>query len=67
VAVRIGGDSTTAILLRGLTQDLRSGQIVPLTFVFRTAGSVTVQVPVAIPSEEVQPAPIVPTGEAENG
>jgi copper(I)-binding protein len=60
-SVSIGeGTSQTAILLRGLTQDLRSSQVVPITFVFRTAGSVTVPVPVADPSGDVQPAPTIP-------
>jgi copper(I)-binding protein len=33
--------------LSGLTQELRSGGSVPVTFTFATAGSVTLQVPVA--------------------
>jgi copper(I)-binding protein len=64
--VRIGEENSTAtILLRGLTQELRSGQVVPITFVFRTAGSVTVPVPVAVPPDEVQPAPTISGGADE--
>jgi copper(I)-binding protein len=59
-SVSIGeGTSQSAILLSGLTQDLRSSQVVSITFVFRTAGSVTVPVPVADPSGDVQPAPTI--------
>jgi copper(I)-binding protein len=59
-AVSIGqGTAEAAILLRGLTQDLRSSQVVSITFVFRSAGSVTVPVPVADPSGEVAPAPTI--------
>ncbi|HEX6756491.1 MAG TPA: hypothetical protein VF109_11190 [Mycobacteriales bacterium] len=65
VSIGEGDDATAAILLRGLTQELRSSQIVPITFVFRTAGSVTVTVPVGTPPEEVAPAPTIPGGHDE--
>ena len=43
-------------------------QVVPVTFVFARAGEVTVNVAVAVPSEEVSPAPTVPAeGAAETG
>ena len=56
------------IVLTGLTRLLRPGQVVPVTFVFQEAGEVTVNVAVAIPIEEIEPAPTVPAeGEAEAG
>ena len=56
------------IVLTGLTRLLRPGQVVPVTFVFQEAGEVTVNVAVAIPTEEIEPAPTVPAeGEAEAG
>ena len=56
------------VLLTGLTRRLRPGQVVPITFVFQEAGEVTVNVAVAIPEEEIAPAPTVPAeGEAEAG
>lgn len=63
VAFRADGPE---ILLTGLTRLLRPGQVVPITFVFQEAGEVTVNVAVAIPEEEVEPAPTVP-GEEEAG
>lgn len=64
-SVSIGeGSSRSALLLRGLTRELRSAQVVPITFVFRTAGSVTVPVPVEIP-EEREPAPTIPAESEE--
>jgi copper(I)-binding protein len=64
VSIGEGTAEGSAILLRGLTQELRSSQVVSITFVFRTAGSVTVPVPVADPGGEVEPAPTIP---AETG
>lgn len=59
-SVSIGeGTSGSAILLRGLTRELRSTEVVSITFVFRDAGSVTVPVPVAIPTER-EAAPTIP-------
>lgn len=64
-SVSIGeGTSNTGIELRGLTQDLRSSQVVSITFVFRNAGAVTLPVPVAIP-EEREPAPTIPAESEE--
>lgn len=61
-------DEGPEVLLTGLTRPLRSGQVVPITFVFQLAGEVTVNVAVAIPMEEIPPAPTVPAeGEAEAG
>jgi copper(I)-binding protein len=59
VALRDGGPE---ILLSGLTRTLRPAQVVPVTFVFAQAGEVTVNVAVAVPTEEVSPAPTVPVG-----
>lgn len=59
VSIGEGTAEGSAILLRGLTQELRSSQTVSITFVFRAAGSVTVLVPVADPGER-EPAPTIP-------
>ena len=65
--VELRGDGPE-ILLTGLTQLLRPAQVVPVTFVFAEAGEVTVQVAVAVPLEEIAPAPTVPADpEAEAG
>jgi copper(I)-binding protein len=62
------GEDGAQILLTGLTETLRPAQVVPITFVFQQAGEVTINVAVAIPIEEVSPAPTVPAeGEAEAG
>lgn len=53
-------DDGPEILLTGLTRMLRPAQVVPITFVFQEAGEVTVNVAVAVPTEEVSPAPTVP-------
>ncbi len=61
-------DGGPEIVLTGLTRLLRPGQVVPVTFVFQQAGEVTVNVAVAIPMEEIEPAPTVPAeGEGEAG
>ncbi len=39
------------IVLKGLTEDLYPGSVYPVTFVFANAGSVTVQLPIASPTE----------------
>ena len=51
-------------MLTGLTRTLRPAQVVPVTFVFAQAGEVTVNVAVAVPTEEVSPAPTVPAEDA---
>lgn len=51
--VRVPNDDVEANL-DGLKDDLRPTQVVPITFVFANAGSVTVQVPVANPSTDVE-------------
>ncbi len=40
-----------AITLKGLTQTIPYGHSIPVTFTFATAGSLTVNVPIAIPSD----------------
>ena len=65
--IELRGDGPQ-ILLTGLTRVLRPAQVVPVTFVFAEAGEVTVQVAVAVPLEEIAPAPTVPADpEAEAG
>jgi copper(I)-binding protein len=65
--IELRGDGPE-ILLTGLAQLLRPAQVVPVTFVFAEAGEVTVQVAVAVPLEEIAPAPTVPADpEAEAG
>lgn len=53
-------DDGPEILLTGLTRMLWPAQVVPVTFVFAEAGEVTVPVAVAVPTEEIAPAPTVP-------
>lgn len=57
------GAAGTGIELTGLTTDLRPSQVISVTFMFRTAGSVTVPVAVGIPADEVSPAPTIEGGE----
>jgi copper(I)-binding protein len=57
-------DDGPEIMLIGLTRTLRPAQVVPVTFVFAQAGEVTVNVAVAVPTEEVSPAPTVPVESA---
>src|SRR5215204_7307462 len=61
-------DDGPEILLTGLRRVLRPAQVVPITFVFAEAGEVTVNVAVAVPTEEISPAPTVPAeGRGEAG
>jgi copper(I)-binding protein len=48
------------IVLPGLTEPLRAGKTYPVTFVFRLAGSITLQLPIATP---ITPRP-KPTGQS---
>jgi copper(I)-binding protein len=64
VAFRDGGP---AVILEGLTRELRPADVVTITFVFERAGSVTTDVAVAVPEEEIEPAPTVPGVEHEEG
>jgi copper(I)-binding protein len=64
VAFRDGGPAVT---LEGLTRELRPGDVMTITFVFERAGSVTTDVAVAVPEEEIEPAPTVPGVEPEEG
>ena len=50
----------TTIVLKGFTESLSLGKTYPVTFVFRNAGSVTVNLPIAAPAT---PRP-EPTGES---
>jgi len=45
------------ITLEGLTQPIGAGDTIPVTFVFERAGSVTAQVPAAVPTEDVPLGP----------
>ena len=38
------------IILDGLNQPVRSGKSIPVTFVFRNSGAVTIEVPIAVPT-----------------
>lgn len=66
VAVTVGaGGPGTSIVLTGLTRELRPSAVVSITFVFQTAGTVTIQAPVAVPLQEVEPAPTISAGGEE--
>jgi hypothetical protein len=56
---------TSAITLKGLTSSIAYGQSVPVTFAFATAGSLTVNVPIAIPSVRVTGRPTIDIQEPE--
>ncbi|MEV1292218.1 copper chaperone PCu(A)C [Pseudonocardia sp. NPDC049635] len=45
------------ITLEGLTRPIRAGENIPITFVFERAGSVTAQVPAAVPTEDIPHGP----------
>ncbi len=60
-------DKGPVLTLVGLTRALRSAEVVPITFVFATAGQVSIQVPVAVPLTEVSPAPTVDVNATETG
>lgn len=45
------GTTSASIVLSGLKQDIRAGLTYPVEFTFANAGTVTIQVPVANPSE----------------
>lgn len=64
-AVVLGGDKGPSISLDGLTQSLGSGQTVSVTFTFRTAGSVTVTLPVKLVKNNTggQTVDIAPTAD----
>lgn len=58
-------DDGPAVILTGLTRQLRSSEVVPITFVFARGGAVTVDVAVGVPEEEIAPAPTVEAGGEE--
>ena len=49
--------SRPSIALTGLTSALWPGMVVPITFVFAKAGTVTANVPIAVPATEIPPPP----------
>lgn len=55
------------IALTGLTAPISYGVSVPVTFTFQTAGSVTINVPVAIPGERTGGRPSIQLGPTEDG
>jgi copper(I)-binding protein len=66
-------DEGPTVLLSGLTEQLRPGQIISITLVFQGAGEITTDVAVSTPREEIELAPTVPgeegreQGEGETG
>jgi hypothetical protein len=54
-----------AITLKGLTQTVPYGHSIPVTFTFATAGSLTVNVPIAIPSVRTPGRPQINLQEPE--
>jgi copper(I)-binding protein len=60
-------DDGPVVTLVGLTRELRAAEMVPITFVFATAGEVTINVPVAVPTTEVSPPPTVDVNGTEGG
>jgi copper(I)-binding protein len=60
-------DAGPVLTLVGLTQALLPSQVVPITFVFRDAGQVTLDVPVAVPLTQVSLAPTVSLSETAGG
>lgn len=55
------------ITLTGLTAPISYGVSVPVTFTFRTAGTITINVPVAIPGERTTGRPSIPLGPSGEG
>ena len=53
------------IALTGLTAPIVYGVSVPVTFTFQRAGTVTINVPVAIPGERTTGRPSIPLGEPD--
>lgn len=54
------------IELIGLTRQLRPAQELLVTFVFRDAGEITIDITVSVPREEISPAPTVASEEDGN-
>jgi copper(I)-binding protein len=50
------GTTTAQVVLTGLKEDLKVGPTYPVVFTFQRAGDVTIQVPVANPSENQGPS-----------
>lgn len=44
-----------SVVLTGLTQDVRPGQVVKVTFLFKNAGSLTLDLPIGAPAETTRP------------
>jgi copper(I)-binding protein len=49
--MEISASTPVTLTVKGLTNDLRFGTSIPLTFSFATAGTVTINVPIEIPPE----------------
>lgn len=54
-------DDGPVIELVGLTRQLRPTESLSVTFVFRTAGEITLEITVGVPEGEISPAPVVTT------
>lgn len=50
-----GRTGRASITLNGLTRDIRPGQVINVTFTFRDAGAVTVEMPIGAPPEPAGP------------
>ncbi len=55
------------VTLKGLTSPIQYGVSVPVTFSFKSAGSVTINVPVAIPGERTTGRPSIDMAPSESG
>jgi len=49
--VRVDEDTELTVTVTGLKDELQTGHSLPVTFVFTTAGSITVNVPIEMPAE----------------
>jgi copper(I)-binding protein len=61
--VTFQGEGGPTITLSGLTRQLRPAETLQVTFVFRSAGSVTLEIAVSNPDGEISLAPTVTTAE----
>ena len=53
-SMQFGTGDSPPVELEDLTEELSAAQVVSVTFVFETAGEVTVEVPVANPTRPVE-------------
>ncbi len=63
--VTIGAQAPVTMTLKNLTAAISYGQSVPITFSFKTAGPITVQVPIAIPAQRQGTRPTLDIHPAE--